>query len=149
MTRAPTIERTLLFRAAAVEDLATIRAFVDRSSRDLGADDLCAADLVQAIDECATNVLVHGYGREAGPLQVSVERDDGSIIVALRDEARGFDPTAWPAPDLERPLAERPPGGLGIHLARASVDRMEHRPLGPTGNQLILARRTSSEEGPP
>jgi anti-sigma regulatory factor (Ser/Thr protein kinase) len=129
-----------------MDDLRTIREFVRHNARELGADETSASDLVQAVDESATNVLLHGYPEATGPLDIALERRDGSVAVALRDQAPPFDPTAWPEPDLDRPLAERRPGGLGIHLTRASVDRVEYEPVVPTGNQLTLVR--TLEPGP-
>jgi serine/threonine-protein kinase RsbW len=142
--------RTLRLPAADLADLSGIRAFVGQGARDLGADELCEADLIQAVDEWATNVLVHGYRRRAGPLDVDIEPRGASVIVRVDDEAPPFDPTTWPAPDLERPLLERAPGGMGIFLTRACVDVVEHTTLGPTGNRLTLVRRlhTGAEEGP-
>jgi anti-sigma regulatory factor (Ser/Thr protein kinase) len=95
---------------------------------------------VQAVDESATNVLLHGYKGVPGPLDIVLERRDGSVAVSVRDQGPPFDPTTWPEPDLDRPLAGRTPGGLGIHLTRASVDSIEHESVEPTGNQLTLVR---------
>ena len=108
-----------------------------------------AALACPAVDESATNVLLHGYKGAPGPLDIALERRGGSLAVAVRDRAPAFDPTTWPEPDLTRPLGERPPGGLGIHLARASVDRIEHEAVEPEGNQLTLVRRFDTERGGP
>jgi anti-sigma regulatory factor (Ser/Thr protein kinase) len=133
--------RSLRLPLAGLDDLRTIREFVSRTARELGADEPTSSDLVQAVDESATNVLLHGYRGAPGPLDIALERRHGSLAVVVRDRAPAFDPTAWPEPDLMRPLGERAPGGLGIHLARASVDRIEHEAVEPVGNQLTLVRR--------
>jgi anti-sigma regulatory factor (Ser/Thr protein kinase) len=145
-TSAPPGRRVLRLPLAGIDDLRTIRDFVRHNARALGADEASSADLVQAVDESATNVLLHGYRGEPGPLDIALERRGSSMAVALRDQAPPFDPTAWPDPDLDRPLAKRSPGGLGIHLTRASVDDIEHERVVPTGNQLTLVR--SLEPGP-
>lgn len=142
--RAVTASRSLLLSRARREDLGAIRAFVGDAARSLGADDHAAADLVQAVDESATNVLRHGYRDAPGPLEVAVRRDGPDLVVALRDEAPSFDPTAHPTPDLEVPLTARAPGGLGIHLARACVDRVTHTGRAGTGNELVMVRHLQS-----
>ena len=53
-----------------------------------------------------------------------VERD---LHIEFEDDGREFDPVTFPAPDLDLPLAERPVGGLGIHLVKSFVDRIDHR----------------------
>jgi serine/threonine-protein kinase RsbW len=136
--------------AAALDDLRTIRDFVGRGARQLGADESCVTDLVQAVDESATNVLVHGYRGSPGPLDIEIERQGAAVAVAVRDQAPDFDPRTWPDPDLDLPLNQRRPGGLGVHLTRACVDRVDHAPLIPAGNELRLVRRSRSalEEDP-
>ena len=139
-TSAPAGRRVLRLPMADIDDLRAIRDFVRHNARQLGADESSSADLVQAVDESATNVLLHGYQGAPGPLDIALERRGASMAVALRDQAPPFDPTTWPEPDLDRPLAERSLGGLGIHLTRASVDRIEHERVMPRGNQLTLVR---------
>jgi hypothetical protein len=39
------------------------------------------------------------------------------------------------------PLEKRPPGGLGIHLIRQTIDSLFHRVTASGGNQLILIKR--------
>jgi anti-sigma regulatory factor (Ser/Thr protein kinase) len=132
--------RLLQLPEARAEDLRAIRAFVTLEARSLGADDATIDDLVQAVDESATNVIRHGYRGMPGRLEVAVERSGAELIIALRDEAPPFDPTLHPAPDLEAPLMSRRPGGFGIHLARSCVDRVTHRVRVPQGNELRLIR---------
>jgi anti-sigma regulatory factor (Ser/Thr protein kinase) len=136
---APVTEpRSLRLPAAAVADLAAIRGFVREAAAGLDARGAAIPDLVCAVDEVAANVFRHGYGGRPGPIEVQVERTGDDLLVRLLDEAPPFDPTGRPSPDLARPLAERSPGGLGIHLALASVDRAAHRRREPQGNVLEL-----------
>ena len=140
---------TLRLPGAGLDDLPAIRDFVGRSSRQLGADEACVADLVQAVDESATNVIRHGYGGSRGPLDIEIGREGDSVRVDVRDRAPGFDPRGWPEPDLAMPLEARRPGGFGVHLTRLCVDHVDHRFLAPAGNQLTLFRRadSSTQEG--
>ena len=120
------------------------------AARELGADDAACDDLVQAIDESATNVIRHGYGGLPGRLEVQVDRSGPDLVVALRDEAPPFDPTVYLVHDLDAPLTDRRLGGFGIHLTRTCVDRVTHTGLAPAGNMLTLIRRIDppTEERP-
>jgi anti-sigma regulatory factor (Ser/Thr protein kinase) len=132
-------------QSAGLHDLQRIRHFVRESAVGLGADTDAIPDLVLAVDEAVANILRHGY-RGAGPIEIEIARLDQELVVQLRDEAPDFDPTRWAAPDLTMPLEHRRAGGLGIHLARASVDGMQHRRRKGPGNQLTMTKALSSKE---
>jgi serine/threonine-protein kinase RsbW len=126
--------------SAGVADLRRIRSFVRNAATHLETGDDLVADLVIAVDEAAANIIRHGYPDGRGPIEIEIERVGRDVVVRVRDEAPAFDPTEWPAPDLTIPLERRPAGGLGIHLTRASVDRIQHRRGATSGNELTLVR---------
>lgn len=121
--------------------IAEIRSLVRRVAGDCDAPDRCEDDLVQAVDEAATNVIVHGYRGEGGWLDVHAERVDDRIVITLQDTAPMFDPTEVPEPDLAVPPERRRPGGMGVHLMRQATDSIAHRPRPGGGNILTLIRR--------
>jgi anti-sigma regulatory factor (Ser/Thr protein kinase) len=132
----------ILRLAAELNNLETMRRFVEESARHLHVDQDTAFDLAQAVDECATNIIEHGYQGRPGPIEIEIERDGGMLTIELRDHAPGFDPTRVPPPDLTLTLDEREPGGLGIFLTRHMVDEMRYRALPDGGNELTLLKRT-------
>lgn len=101
----------------------------------------CEDDLVQAVDEAVTNVIIHGYRGGPGELDIHVGRDGADLVVTIEDRAPMFDPMGAPAPDLTIPPELRTPGGMGIHLMRAAADRIDHRPRAGGGNILTITRR--------
>jgi anti-sigma regulatory factor (Ser/Thr protein kinase) len=105
-----------------------------------GAPPVCLDDLVQAVDEAATNIVVHGYGHDGGPIDIDARVEDEQIVIELRDRAPAFDPTEVPEPDLSIPPLQRRPGGMGLHLIRLSTDSMTYRPRAGGGNILTLTR---------
>ena len=44
----------------------------------------------------------------------------------IEDDGREFDPRERPEPEF-KPLEQVKPGGLGIHLARKMMDRMDYQ----------------------
>jgi anti-sigma regulatory factor (Ser/Thr protein kinase) len=121
--------------------LAEIRDFVASHARLAGAAPGKVDGLVQAVDELATNIIVHGYHDGPGEMEITFSKQEDAIVVVLRDRAPMFDTTQAPEPDIHRPLEERPIGGLGIHLARKCVDGLEHRRRAGGGNELIIEVR--------
>ncbi len=78
-----------------------------------------------AVDEIATNIVLHGYeeARASGDLTIWADADPQRLMIFLEDTGRPFDPRQAPQPDnLHRPLEERADGGLGIFLALWGVD---------------------------
>jgi len=130
--------------------LAGLRAFVREAAADAGAPESCLVDIVQAVDEAATNAIVHGYAGGPGWIEVVASLEGDRFMVRLEDAAPEFDPTTVPAPDLSVPPLIRRPGGMGVHLMRQCTDTMTHRPRPGGGNILTLVRATGpdwKEEG--
>ena len=120
--------------------LSDIRALVREVAIEGGAPPVCLDDLVQAVDEAATNIVVHGYGHQGGPIDVDARVEDERVVIELRDRAPAFDPTEVPEPDLSIPPLQRRPGGMGLHLIRLATDSMTYRPRAGGGNILTLTR---------
>jgi len=126
---------------ADVAHLAGVRALVRDVAIEHGAPPTCLDDLVQAVDEAATNIIVHGYRGEPGWIEVDVERDGDRIVITLEDAAPTFDPTQVPEPDLTVPPERCRPGGMGVHLMRLATDELRHTARPGGGNILTMARR--------
>jgi anti-sigma regulatory factor (Ser/Thr protein kinase) len=141
--------RTARFDHAELGDLPAMRRFVAEAADDLQTPAESVPDLVIAVDESATNIIRHGYGGRPGRIEIELERRDDALVITLRDDAPPFDPTGRPGIDRDTPLARRAPGGFGIGLTRASVDRVTHRVIdagGPTGNELTLVKVLATAE---
>jgi anti-sigma regulatory factor (Ser/Thr protein kinase) len=129
---------------ARLDRLAAVRAFVRSSCAELGAADDCVVDLVQAVDEAATNIVTHGYEGQAGPIEVTISSAADGVRVEVRDRAPAFDPTSVGEPDLASTRLR--PGGMGIHLIRAATDSMTHDDRPGGGNILTLVRTLGLRE---
>ena len=121
--------------------LAEVREFLRTAADEMGAGVACTADLVQAVDEAATNAIIHGHAGGPGWVEVDVATAGDSFIVTVADDAPPFDPTTVAAPDLTVHPVHRRPGGMGVLLARLCVDEMTYRPRPGGGNMLTLVRR--------
>lgn len=126
---------------ADLDRMAEIRALVRDVAVSCGAPEVCMDELVQAVDEAATNVAIHGYRGAPGDLEVAAELVGDSIVITIEDTAPAFDPTLAPEPDVSAPPESRRPGGMGIHLMRLATDSLTHSPRPGGGNILTLARR--------
>jgi anti-sigma regulatory factor (Ser/Thr protein kinase) len=57
---------------------------------------------------------------------VQADLSDGELVIEVEDDGRPFNPLQVPPPDLERPLAQRKVGGLGLHLVRELTSSIEY-----------------------
>ena len=127
--------------SAELKNLAAIRRFTEETAVELQTPSYAIEDLTLAVDEAVTNVIVHGYRRGPGTIEINMRRDRDLLVVSLRDQAPPFDPTSVPKPDINIPLDRRPFGGMGVHLMRESVDEILYRALPQGGNELTLVKK--------
>jgi anti-sigma regulatory factor (Ser/Thr protein kinase) len=98
-------------------------------------------DVQLALEEHLTNILVHGYDDEGEhAIRVHIQLDATDLRVEVADDGRPFNPLEHPEPDLTKPIAERPVGGLGIHMMRKSLDGTEYR-RADGKNVLVMTKR--------
>jgi serine/threonine-protein kinase RsbW len=121
--------------------LTVVRQFVAEKAASLGAEPGAVDDLVLAVDEIVTNSICHGYRGEAGIVEIELRADGDSLEVSVRDSATLFDPTLVPPPDLSMPLLLRPPGGMGLYLARELTDAITYRRTADGRNEVKLVKR--------
>ena len=53
-------------------------------------------------------------------------RDPESICLTFIDEGKPFDPLTRPDPDVTLAPADRPIGGIGIHMVKKSMDEVRY-----------------------
>jgi serine/threonine-protein kinase RsbW len=82
----------------------------------------------QCLNEAVANVIQHG-GR-ARAIAITLDGDAASVRMTIADDGEPFDPVTYPAADLPRTLDDAHPGGLGLHIIRASTDLLEYTRVG-------------------
>jgi anti-sigma regulatory factor (Ser/Thr protein kinase) len=110
-----------------LDSLALLRAYVSEAARAAGLDSGRTYNLCLAVDEIATNIVLHGYeevGLE-GDIVVEALQERGQLIIRLLDHGRTYDPDQVPEPDLENPLKQQA-GGWGLFLGKTGVDQFDY-----------------------
>jgi len=116
---------------AVLDSLAEIRRYVKEAADRAGIEEARAYQLQLAVDEIATNIILHGYKDADASAVISIgsEMSDDALVITLKDQATAFDPRTMQMPeaeDLAKPLEKRKIGGLGIFLAIQGVDRFDY-----------------------
>ena len=80
-----------------------------------------------ALEELFTNMVKYSRS-DGGPISLELACVDGGVQVELVDTGvEPFDMTQAPDVDVNRPIEERKPGGLGLHLVRRLVDSWDYQ----------------------
>lgn len=127
-----------------LESLEQVAEFVHAAAREAQLADKVANRLQLAVDEVATNVVMHAYqekGRD-GELYLAADIDAGALRLHVEDTGEAYDPTTRPDPtNLDAPLEEREIGGLGLFLARRSVDELLYSRRGDRNRMTFVVNR--------
>jgi serine/threonine-protein kinase RsbW len=112
---------------AELESLEPLADLVLEQAALAGLDERQTYQLRLAVDEIATNIVVHGYQEHGaeGEIVAVVKVDEESLTVTLEDSAAPYDPLDRDMAEVEagfrKPLEERQIGGLGVYFAIRAV----------------------------
>lgn len=134
-------EAKRVFRTVILADLVQIRQFVRETAVSGGCDPALLDELVVAANEAIANIIQHGYRDNPGDITVKIRCHNDTVLVTLCDTCASFDPTTVSQPDMTLPLAERPFGGMGVHMMREFCDELIYRRTENNENELTLAKR--------
>jgi anti-sigma regulatory factor (Ser/Thr protein kinase) len=110
-----------------VRELAPAREFVRRvCGQAWGSDpetDDAISLLILAVDEAATNIILHAYERRAGePIELALETDGEQAVVTFLHNGRDFDPATVPPPSYDGTRES----GFGVRLIQQAVDDVRY-----------------------
>lgn len=138
MSEAPVFDLSV---KASLDKLQEVRSFIDRVGTSLGVDEPALGDLLLAVDEAVTNVVIYGYAETDGVVELDMKADGDAVVIRIRDQAASFDPGQVKAPQLDTDLKDRPFGGMGIFLIKKMTDEAEFLPRPGGGNEIRLVKR--------
>jgi anti-sigma regulatory factor (Ser/Thr protein kinase) len=121
--------------------LPEVMQLVDRFLGDIGAGQNARFPVQLAVEEVFTNMVRHNASGKAG-LELGLSLHDGEIVITLTDfDTPRFNLIADAPPvDTSAPLENRTPGGLGIHLVKKMMDRIEYSHRNRTGTITLRKR---------
>jgi len=131
-----------------LDSLSAIGQYVNTAALAAGLEKKVAYRLRLAVDEIATNIIIHGYqeaGR-SGDIVVLSEIDQKTLTITLEDTSAPFDPRGLGRPEqIDKPIHERPIGGLGIYLTIESVDKFDYEYVNNRNRNIFIVKRPSGD----
>ncbi len=111
MSHSPDLQLLVPARA---ENVAVVRHAFGGLADALDLPDQVAADIKLAVTEACTNVVLHAYTEDDGPLEVDATIGDDELVIVVRDRGAGIHP---------RP--DSPGLGLGLPLIATLSQSLE------------------------
>jgi anti-sigma regulatory factor (Ser/Thr protein kinase) len=131
-----------------LDSLTTIRNYVREMGEKAGLDRKALYRLNLAVDEIATNIVTHGYedaGLE-GDIVISSHFQPSVLTIQLEDTSQEYNPYKLEKPgDLDKPINERPIGGLGVFLAVRGVDEFRYEHVNGRNLHTFMVKIPSSQ----
>lgn len=115
-------ETSVLARPEAMSDLTErVMAFLTEQ----GVDTRATHHVALVFEEVLSNLATHGNCRDR-PAKIAVRISPDKVIGEVVDSGPPFDPRLAPSPPLDVAPADRPVGGLGLHLVRKLSSAFEY-----------------------
>jgi anti-sigma regulatory factor (Ser/Thr protein kinase) len=100
-----------------------------------------------ALEELFTNMVKYSPSGDAH-VRIELVTAPGGVEVKLTDyDVDRFDVTQAPGADINLPIEQRRPGGLGLHLIRRLVDSLDYEYSNESRESRITFRKTSAGRG--
>jgi len=132
-----------------LDSLKEIAKYVMSAADSIGLDKKASYGLRLAIDEIATNIIVHGYEESQieGVIKIFADINETTLTITLEDSGIPYDPTSKaPQEDLDVPIEQRQIGGLGVYLALQNVDAFRYKRTEMSNVNIFVMNRPVKED---
>jgi serine/threonine-protein kinase RsbW len=104
----------------------------------LGEQDRLKVEL--ALHEIFVNIARYAYPRgRKGEMILRIWREEGALVIEVRDHGIPFNPVRKKNPDLKVKLRRGVPGGLGVYFFKTLMDGLAYRRAG--GENILTVRK--------
>lgn len=131
--------------ASRFENIELVQAVVEDLLSRLDLDGDTRHWIGLAVREAVANAIKHGNAADPEKrVEVLLRVEQGTVVVKVKDEGGGFDPTGIRDPLAPENLLQ--PGGRGIFYMRNLMDQVEYS-FGPAGGTEVTLRKRITDAG--
>ena len=111
-----------------LSELAVVNDFLDRIAEEMNITTELLFDFKLVFEEIISNIIFYAFSdKDEHQIKIDFEADGNNIFLRIEDEGNAFNPIDIPPPeDIDKPLEERKVGGLGVHLVKTLMDKVEY-----------------------
>lgn len=126
-----------------LETVDTAEQTASRIATEAGFDEDQVMQIAMAVREAAVNAVLHGNAYDPDKkVNVDFERTGGELVITIRDQGKGLDPSKIPDPLAPENLLRT--SGRGIFLIRSFMDEVEIHPS-QTGTEIKLVKHVHGQ----
>lgn len=118
-----------------------VRDLARRLAEQTGFEPEEAEKIAMAVDEATTNVIEHAYhGAPDREIEIHFDPDGESLNIQILHDGDPIEEVPMPAFDLDKLVAERRTGGLGIYIMRQVMDDLNFGKSDSGKNMCVMVR---------
>ena len=107
------------------ETFDNVTQYVTEKCAEAGCDDETVGKLEIATSEILANIESYAY-ENGGELEILTKSRDHRMTIIFKDRGKPFNPLLVQEPDVNMPLTERKPGGLGVFIVKKLVSETSY-----------------------
>ena len=114
-----------------IENLKGVRDFIRESLKNHGVADMQISEIVLAIDEMCSNLMIHSHHcnpDDLFELHILVDKNN-PVVFEIVDDGTVFDINQFHEPAIDNIVHQKRKGGLGIRLVKSIMDKIEYQKL--------------------
>jgi len=110
-----------------IKSLEKISRFISEFITTSNIDDSHTIPINLVVEELFTNMVQYN-AENKNDISVSLNKDGSRLIISLTDfDVEPFDVTKRAEVNVDQLLEDRKPGGLGIHIVKKFVDKIDYQ----------------------
>ena len=116
-----------------------VRELARRLAESTGFEPAEAEKIAMAVDEATTNVIEHAYHGEAGrEIEIHFDPEGESLGIQILHDGDAVEEVPMPEFDLDKLVAERRKGGMGIYIMKQVMDDLSFGKAGSGRNMCVM-----------
>lgn len=123
---------------ASMKNISKFISFIKDEAKRMGMNHKQLHAIELTSEEILTNIISYAYEETPEEVEVVVENIGKGIKIAFSDSGKEFDMTNARDPDINLPLEDREPGGLGIFLTKHLMDQVRYERTGDINRVEIV-----------
>ncbi|MDP4175567.1 MAG: ATP-binding protein [Bacteroidota bacterium] len=116
--------------------LPEVEEFLENISLEINLDKSRINNLLLSVNEAISNAMLHGNRSDINKkVRISVDIDEKTLSISIKDEGEGFDPERIPDPTSPENIFKD--SGRGLYIMRTCIDDMQYI-FHEDGTELVL-----------
>lgn len=118
-----------------------VRELARRLAESTGFEAEEAENIAMAVEEATTNVVQHAYhGAADREIEIHFDPEGESLDIQILHDGDPLGTFPMPEFNLKELVARRRKGGLGIHIMRKMMDKVNYGKSGSGKNMTVMVR---------